>query len=47
MALADSGADSLTRLLAGSVLNGDVGSLIRPGSLLVASGLEDALVSEY
>ena len=46
MALADSSADGLTWLLSGSVFDGDVSSLIRPGSLLVASGLEDTLVGE-
>ena len=47
MALADSGTDGLTWLLTGSVLDGDVGSLIRPSSLLVTSGLEDAFVGKY
>ena len=47
MAFAYGSADSLAWLFAGSVFDGDVGSLIRPSILLVASGFEDALIDEY
>ena len=47
MALADSSADGLTRLLTCTILDGHIGSLIRPGILLVASGLEDTFINEH
>ena len=47
MAFADSSANSLAWLFTCTIFNGDIGSLIWPGILLIASSLENAFIDEY
>ena len=47
MAFTDSSANGLTRLLACTIFDGNIGSLIWPSTFLVASGLEYTLINEY
>ena len=47
MAFADSSANGLTRLFTCTIFYGDIGSLVGPGILLIASSLENAFIYEY
>ena len=47
MAFADSSANGLAWLFTCTIFNGDIGSLVGPGILLIASCLENAFVDEY
>ena len=47
MAFADSSTNGLAWLFTCTIFNGDIGSLVGPGILLIASCLENAFVDEY